>query len=97
MRLFVPNRNSCDPAVHARLSLMKKRVARRPCTHVLSSPPSVVNGALAPLPWRTMGNAASVLLQIGRAEQAFVPRERRVEVVHQMPGEHVRVARCERV
>ena len=47
-------------AAPARLSLMKKREARRPCTQVLSSPPSVVKGALAPLPCSTIGNADSV-------------------------------------
>ena len=36
-------------------------------------------------------------LKIGGSEQALVPGERGVEIVHQMPGEHVRVARCERV
>ncbi len=60
MRVLVPKRNSCEPTVQARLSLMKKRVARRPCTQVLSSPPSGVKGAFAPLPSSTMGNAASV-------------------------------------
>ena len=39
---------------------MKKRDARLPCTQVLSSPPMVVKGALAPLPCNTIGNAASV-------------------------------------
>ena len=60
MRALVPKRNSCDPTVQARLSLMKTRVARRPCTQVLSSPPSGVNGAFEPLPCSTIGNAASV-------------------------------------
>ena len=30
IRLLVLKRSSCDPTVQARLSLMKKRVARRP-------------------------------------------------------------------
>ena len=47
---------------------MKNREARRPCTQVLSRPPIVVNGAFAPLPCSTMGNAASVCVQIRWAE-----------------------------
>ncbi len=39
---------------------MKNREARLPCTQVLSSPPIVVNGAFAPLPCNTIGNAESV-------------------------------------
>ena len=43
---------------------MKKREARLPCTQVLSSPPIVVKGALAPLPCNTIGNAASVFCKL---------------------------------
>src|ERR1035438_8484610 len=37
------------------------------------------------------------LLKIARPEQAFVPRERRVEVVHHSLRKHMRVTRRERI
>ena len=43
-----PNLNSCRPVIQVRLSLIWKRVARRPCTQLLSRPPTVVNGAFGP-------------------------------------------------
>ena len=76
---------------------MKKRVARRPCTQVLSSPPMVVNGAFAPLPWRTMGKRCQRLLKIGWSEQALIPGKRGIEIVHQACGEYVRIASGEGV
>ena len=48
---------------------MKKRDARRPCTHVLSIPPRVVNGAFAPLPSSTIGNAARVCAKSAGAKR----------------------------
>ena len=56
-----------------------------------------MNGALAPAALENDGKRRQRLLQVGRAEQALVPGERGIEVVHQARGEHVRVARCEGV
>ena len=76
---------------------MKNREARLPCTHVLSSPPRVVNGALAPLPCRTIGNAASVFWKSLGPNRLFVPGKRRIEIVHQILRKDVRVSRRKRV
>ena len=71
---------------------MKNREARRPCTQVLSSPPIVVNGAFAPLPCKHDRERRQRLRKISRTEQAFVPGERRIEIVHQVLRKDVRVA-----
>src|ERR1017187_10462988 len=59
-RELMPKLKSWRPVAKERLSLTLKRVARRPCTQLLSRPPSAVNGALDPMPSRTIGNAARV-------------------------------------
>ena len=44
----------------------------------------VVNGAFAPLPSSTIGNAASVFSKVGGTEEALIPGERRIKVIHQV-------------
>jgi len=76
---------------------MKNRVARRPCTQVLSKPPTVVNG-FGPVPSSTIGNAASVFLKSGLGpEQTRVPGKRRIEVVHKILRKNVRISGRKRV
>ena len=76
---------------------MKKRDARLPCTQVLSSPPMVVNGAFAPLPCKHDRKGRERLLKVAWAEQALIPGECRIEIVHQVLRKHVRISGRERV
>ena len=75
---------------------MKNRDARLPCTQVLSSPPMGVKairaGAL-----QYDRESRKCLLKVAGPKQAFVPGERRIEVVHQVLREDVRVSCRERI
>ena len=71
----------CAPSLHPRVVQPSERGERRVGAAALEDD----------------GKRRQRLLKVGWPEQAFVPGERGIEVVHQAPGEHMRVARCEGV
>ena len=82
--MLVPNLSSCAPMLHARLSLMKNREARLPCTQVLSSPPRVVNGAFRRcLATRWERRRESSENRSG-PNRLSIPGKRRIEIVDQI-------------
>ena len=52
----------------------------------------VVKGALAPLPCKNDRESSECLLEVARREQALIPGECGIEVVHDILRKHVRVS-----